>query len=185
MNTFVKNASQAEIIRTTQKDSQFTEQINENIAEILQQLGQNRQIQYLRFSNVSNLLSEIFYHGYAAINQLQTLGEEYTGVIQINGNSVSLPHKLIQLIAIILEFGGESLLLHVLSILKRRIESNDDLRPEAKSFLLKTTNLIVKNFQYFHIIHRAFFYMNAGKYKISKRITGINYVSVCNSLYLH
>lgn len=177
MNSFIKPASQAEIVRTTQKDSQFTEKINENVAEILQQLSHNR-FHLIRYSELSNILSQIFYHGFASINRLQTLGEEYTGVIQIQGNSVSLPHKLIQLVAIVLEFGGESLLLHLLSVLTRKIDANVELKPEAKDFLLKTINVVINNFQYLHIIHRAFFYLNAGKYQISKRVTGINYVSI-------
>lgn len=182
MNSFIKPASQAEIVRTTQKDSQFTEQINENVAEILQQLSHSR-FHLFKYSDLSSVLSQIFYHGFASINRLQTLGEEYTGVIQIQGSSVSLPHKLIQLVAIVLEFGGESMLLHLLSILKRRIEANIELKPEAKDFLLKTINVVVNNFQYLHIIHRAFFYLNAGKYQISKRVTSINYVSLSLIIY--
>lgn len=183
MKTWIKSAGQAEIIRTTQKDQQYTNKINEDVVEIVQFLSQNsRQRDLIKFNTISAIVSKLMYHGFATMNRIQTLGEEYTGIIQIDNQSETLPNKLLQLISILLEFGGEFLVLKLLKIYEKRIIESDELVPEAKEFLLKLILTIEKSLPYIKALHRGFFYFNSGHYQLSKRMTSINYVSITTFL---
>ena len=179
MKTWIKRAGQAEIIRTTQKDQQYTNKINEDVVEIVQFLSQNsRQRDLIKFNTISAIVSKLMYHGFATVNRIQTLGEEYTGIIQIDNQSETLPHKVLQLVSILLEFGGEFLVLKLLKIYEKRIIESDELVPEAKEFLLKLIVTIEKALPYLKALHRGLFYLNSGHYQLSKRMTSINYVSI-------
>jgi peroxin-10 len=169
-------AGQAEIIRTVQKDLQYTEKINENVAEIAQYLSQNnRNYNVIKLGGLLSVLSKIAYHGFASINTMQTLGEEYTGIVQADKN-IRLPHKLTQLLAIFLEFGGLQLTTKLLNTLEQRVRNDEDILPDAKQTLLDTIKYSKFLLPYIHAIHRGVFYLNGGSYQISKRFTGINYI---------
>lgn len=174
-----KNATQAEIIRAVQKDSQFTEKINENCQNIAELLARNnRNFNLIKYNNLVNVLSKVFYHGFATVNQLQTLGEEYTGIIQVDNRKLALPNRFLQLIAIVLEHGGLQFTLKVLKVFESNVKNSPELLPEAKEKLLNTikfTNFIIP---YIGAIHNGLFYLYAGKYQLSKRFTSINYVIV-------
>lgn len=177
MKTYIKLARQPEIIRTTQKDLQYTSEINQNVLEIAQFLStHNRNL--IKFSDISKVLSNIFYHGFATVNRLQTLGEEYTGIIQIDDKTENLPSKLVQLIAIIAEFAGESFLLKLLKVYEKKVGESDELLPEARQTILKLICVVRSSVPYIKALHRGLFYLNSGHFQIAKRVTGINYVLV-------
>ncbi|CRL04357.1 CLUMA_CG017450, isoform A [Clunio marinus] len=177
MKPYIKLARQPEIIRTTQKDVQFSSEINQNILEVVQFLSQNNR-NLIKIGEVSKILSNIIYHGFATLNRLQTLGEEYTGIIQIDNNTDNLPTRFSQLIAIILEFAGESFLIRLLKVYEKKVEENDDLVPEAQETILKLIHVIKASIPYVKAFHRGLFYINSGHFQVSKRLTGINYVLV-------
>ena len=175
MKSFIKLARQPEIVRTTQKDFQYTSEINQNVLDVSQFLFTSNRF---RISEFSQIISNISYHAFAAVNRLQTLGEEYTGVIQISKQTDKLPSKLLQTLAIVLEFAGETFLLKVLKIYEQKVEENDDLLPEARNKLLKLLQVIRSSLPYIKVFHRGLFYFNSGHFQLSKRLTGINYVLV-------
>lgn len=177
MKSYIKLARQPEVIRTTQKDLQYTSEINQNVLEIVQFLAKNN-ISLIKFTELSKRLSSIFYHGFATINQLQTLGEEYTGIIQIDQRTANLPSKLSQLFAIIVEFAGESFFLKILKLYEQKIENNEELLPEVRRSILQFINIIRILVPYVKALHRGLFYLNSGHFQIAKRLTGINYVLV-------
>jgi peroxin-10 len=177
MKSYIKLARQPEVIRTTQKDLQFTSEINQNVLEIAQFLSRNSR-NLINFGEISKVLSNIFYHGFATVNRLQTLGEEYTGIIQIDNRTDNLPSKFFQLIAIVLEFAGETFLIKLLKVYERKVEQNEDLVPEAQETILKLIKLVRSSLPYIKALHRGLFYLNSGHLQVSKRLTGINYVLV-------
>jgi peroxin-10 len=177
MKSYIKQARQPEIVRTTQKDIQFTTEINQNVLEIAQFLSNNNR-NLIKFSEISRVLSNLFYHGFATINRLQTLGEEYTGIIQVDNRTDNLPSKLIQIVSIVLEFAGESFLLKLLKAYEKKVEENDELVPEARKSLLKLIQAVRSSLPYIKAFHRGLFYFNSGHFQLSKRVTGINYVLV-------
>lgn len=177
MKSYIKVARQPEVIRTTQKDLQYTAEIDQNVLEIAQFLSKNNP-NLIKFSEFSKVLSTLCYHGFATANRLQTLGEEYTGVIQIDQNTKNLPSKLFQLIAIVLEFAGERFLLKLLKVYERKVNESDELVPKAQETILKLIHAVRSSLPYIKAFHRGVFYLNSGHFQIAKRFTGINYVLV-------
>lgn len=177
MKSYIKLARQPEVIRTTQKDLQYSSEINQNVLEIAQFLSKhNRNL--IKFSELSKTFSNLFYHGFASLNRLQTLGEEYTGVIQIDSRTDNLPSKFLQLIAIILEFAGESFFLKMLKLYEKKVEESDELLPEARKTILKLICVVRSSVPYIKALHRGLFYLKSGHFQLAKRLSGIDYVLV-------
>lgn len=175
MSFYYANARQPEIIRTVQKDVIYTDQIGQNLSEILRF---SNNILWIKYNYLCNLIAELAYHGFASWNNLQTLGEEYTGIIQIDNQYITLPNKFLQLTSIILEFGGERLFYRVMKLVEHRIRNNEGLLPHVQENLIKCCRFIVAAVPYIQAMHRTWFYFMGGKYQIARRITGLNYVLI-------
>ncbi|XP_058126817.1 peroxisome biogenesis factor 10 [Anopheles ziemanni] len=179
MSLFHANAGQAEIIRSVQKDQEYIENIRSSLSEMLLLLSHR---QWFKYNAACKLIAEIMYHHYAILNNLQTLGEEYTGIIQVDANYVMLPNKALQLLAIILECGGEHLADRMLTYLDAEIDRSDELLVSVKNGLHKFIGTLRLIMPYVRGFHTSLFYINGGKYHISKRLTNINYVLIRNWL---
>ncbi|XP_017461209.1 PREDICTED: peroxisome biogenesis factor 10-like [Rhagoletis zephyria] len=168
-------ARQPEIVRSVQKDSRYTDELAEDLSDLLRLSGSRS---WIKYHQLCKLFAEITYHGFASINNLQTLGEEYTGTIQVDSAYMNIPSRLLQLVSIILEFGGDALYLRILQKLEKSIRDNDEMVPEAKQKLLTAIHVMRSSPQYIKALHKSLFYLRSNKYQISKRFTGINYVLI-------
>ncbi|SPP84970.1 peroxisome biogenesis factor 10 [Drosophila guanche] len=168
-------ARQPEIVRSVQKDARYTNELAEDFSDVLRLTGPRN---WIKFNQMCKLLAELSYHGFASMNNLQTLGEEYTGIIQVDGNYKQIPSRLMQLLAIVLEFGGDALFLRLLQKLELYIASHEEIRPEAKLQLKKVIHRLKQSPGYVKALHKSLFYLNSSKYQLSKRTTGINYVLI-------
>lgn len=175
MSFYYANARQPEILRTVQKDETFTNQIGQNLSDALRFTNTKLWIKYNHFCT---LLAELSYHGFASWNNLQTLGEEYTGIIQIDNKYIALPSKLLQLITIVMEFASERFLIQLVRNVECEIDQDRNLLPAARQNALKCCASLVAAIPYVQAMHRTWFYLHGGKYQISRRITGINYVLI-------
>uniref|UniRef100_A0A2M4AWP8 RING-type E3 ubiquitin transferase n=1 Tax=Anopheles triannulatus TaxID=58253 RepID=A0A2M4AWP8_9DIPT len=179
MSLFHANAGKAEIIRSVQKDQLHIEEIRTALSDLLVVLSQRH---WYRYNALCKPIAEILYHHYAILNNLQTLGEEYTGIIQVDSNYVMLPNKVLQLLAIVLEYGGEPAADRLLAYLQQELEQSDEMLPSAKRVINKFIDFVRASVPYVRAFHTSLFYINGGKYHISKRLTGINYVLIRNWL---
>uniref|UniRef100_A0A182QUP1 RING-type E3 ubiquitin transferase n=1 Tax=Anopheles farauti TaxID=69004 RepID=A0A182QUP1_9DIPT len=179
MSLFHANAGQAEIIRSVQKDQEQIEYVRAALSEVLLLLSQRH---WFKYNALCKLIAEILYHHYAILNNLQTLGEEYTGIIQVDANYVMLPNKALQLLAILLEYGGEHVADRVLTYVQTEIDRSEELLDSVKDKLHRLIDTLRVVVPYIRGFHTSLFYINGGKYHISKRITGINYVLIRNWL---
>lgn len=175
MSLYCANARQPEIIRAVQKDLYFTNNIGYSLDDILH--SSNTKL-WIKYHHLCTLLAELAYHGFASWNNLQTLGEEYTGIIQMDSKYITLPSKFLQLVAIMLEFAGERLLIKLLKNVQTEIERNNDLLPGPREKLLRCCEFILNIIPYVKAIHRTWFYLFGGKYQIARRLSGINYVLI-------
>lgn len=168
-------ARQPEIIRCVQKDTLYLNQIRELVLEIIELLNPNRyRLQF--YHKWSPHVSSLLYYGFHAVFRLQTLGEEYTGVVQLNKSFNNLPKIPTQLVSYILEFFGEAVVERLLRSLKRQIQASEELLEEPKQKLCKLMDILIRSLPFAKVLHLGVFYLNGGKYQISKRVTGINYV---------
>lgn len=175
MSFYYANARQPEILRSFQKDTNFTNKLSHDLSNVLR--FTNKKL-WIKYNNLCTLLMELAYHGFASHNNLQTLGEEYTGIIQIDSKYIGLPNKLLQMISIIMEYAGEHILIKLIKNVEHEIEQNPHIRPEAKIQLRRYCSLMQHAIPYIQATHRTWFFLFGGKYQISKRITGINYVLI-------
>ncbi|XP_037718797.1 peroxisome biogenesis factor 10 [Drosophila subpulchrella] len=168
-------ARQPEIVRSVQKDARYTNELAEDFSDVLRLTGPRN---WIKYNQMCRLLAELSYHGFASANSLQTLGEEYTGIIQVDGNYKQIPSRLLQLIAIVLEFGGDSLFQRLLQKVDAYVANHEEIRPEAKPQLKKIIQRLRQSPSYVKALHKSLFYLDASKYQLSKRTTGINYVLI-------
>ncbi|XP_055526321.1 peroxisome assembly protein 10-B [Wyeomyia smithii] len=179
MSLYHANAGQAEIIRTIQKDETYVEEIRAQLSDTLLLISQKN---WFKYQHLCKLIAEVLYHHYAIVHNLQTLGEEYTGIIQVDANYVMLPNKALQIFAILLEYGGEHVVERILTRLQMAIDRSDELLPKAKENFNLTLDAMKFIIPYVRGFHTSLFYISGGKYHISKRLTGINYVLIRNWL---
>lgn len=175
MSFYYANARQPEILRTVQKDAAFTNQLGHDLSDILR--FSNKKL-WIKYNSLCTLLMELTYHGFASYNNLQTLGEEYTGIIQIDSKYIALPSKLLQMASIIMEYAGEQLLVKLIKNVEHEIERNGEIRQEAKVQMKRCCSFLLHTIPYIQAMHRTWFYVHGGKYQISRRLTGINYVLI-------
>lgn len=175
MSFYYANARQPEILRTVQKDETFSQQIGQNLSDTLRFTNTKF---WIKYNHLCTLIGELAYHGFASWNNLQTLGEEYTGIIQIDNKYIALPSKLLQLITIIMEFASERFLIKLIKNVEHEIEQSTNLLPAARQNALKCCAIVLVAIPYVQAMHRTWFYLFGGKYQISRRITGINYVLI-------
>lgn len=186
MSFYYANARQPEILRTVQKDVTFTNQLGHSISDLLRCSNKTA---WIKYNHLCTMIAELAYHGFTSWNNLQTLGEEYTGIIQIDSKYIALPSKFLQMISIVMEFAGEYLLVKLIKNVEQEIERNPNILSEAKAKLVQCCQFTVKAIPYVQAMHRTWFYLKGGKYQISRHLTGINYVlirywlSVKHSIY--
>lgn len=168
-------ARQPEIIRCVQKDTLYLNQIRELALDIIRLVNPNGyRLQF--YHKWSPHVSSLLYYGFHAVFRLQTLGEEYTGVIQMNKRFDSLPNISGQIFTYLLEFFGEPFLERILRRLKREIAASEELLDVPKERLCQLMDFLIQSLPYAKGLHLGVFYLNGGKYQISKRLTGLNYV---------
>lgn len=175
MSFYYANAGQPEILRSIQKDETFTSTLGQQMSDILR-CSSNRH--WIKYNNLCKLFAELVYHGFACFNNLQTLGEEYTGIIQIDSKYIALPNKCLQFVAILLEFCGEDMVNKLVRTVERDVRNDDNLLPNAKNGILVVCNAVRQSVPYVKAVHRSVFYLQGNKLQVSKRLTGINYVLV-------
>lgn len=175
MSFYYAHARQPEILRTAQKDLTYTTAVGQQIADCMRIANPAA---WIRYNDLFPLIGQLAYHGFTSYANLQTLGEEYTGIIQIDGRYIALPSKCLQLTAIVLEFGGELLLQKLLRQLERDVEQSDDLLPAARDNIMRVCRWTRTAMPYVQAMHRSLFYLSGRKYQLSKRLLGINYVRI-------
>uniref|UniRef100_U5EZB7 RING-type E3 ubiquitin transferase n=1 Tax=Corethrella appendiculata TaxID=1370023 RepID=U5EZB7_9DIPT len=179
MSLYHAIAGQAEIIRTIQKDQTYIDELRSNLSDMLLMISQKN---WFKYNHLCKLIAEISYHHYAILNNLQTLGEEYTGIIQVDSQYSELPNKAVQILSICLEYGGEYFVTKFLAKLQNEIRKNDDFIPEVREKFIKWIDFIKIVVPYVNGIHSSVFYIKGGRYHISKQLTSINYILVRNWL---
>lgn len=92
MNFRNAKARQPEIVRSVQKDAHYTNDLSEDLSDILRLAGTRN---WIKYNKLCKLIAEICYHGFSSINCLQTLGEEYTGVLQVDSKYEHIPSRLV------------------------------------------------------------------------------------------
>ncbi|CAK1543618.1 unnamed protein product [Leptosia nina] len=161
-------AQPAEILRAWQKDDLYEKKLAGSLAKLLPSHHASKAIP----------TSSVVYKTFTTLRDLQTLGEEYSGIVQVDDSYHKLPTFCSRLMSILLSAFGENLTRSLLRSAEKQIELNTTLKPAAQNLflvILKTLGSILPQLE---SIHRALSYINGGPIQISKTVTNINYVHV-------
>ncbi|XP_054259037.1 peroxisome assembly protein 10-B isoform X2 [Macrosteles quadrilineatus] len=167
------SAGQAEIFRAKQKDDIYSDKLQKLWLDILLKYAGAQSWLCLRTFPVGHLL----YGAATTLCGLQTLGEEYTGIVQVDTSLTKVSPFVNRTFMLLLDSFGSVLLISVLNNLER-IVSKSGLQVRAKEDILETIRTLKTILPFLERCHRALFYCGGIYYQISKRITGIKYVLV-------
>ena len=88
----LRTASQAEILRSHQRDNDFISQMGETITDLLHRYNLYRN--FSRFIK-SDVPAKLLYFIVTSGLENQTLGEEYTGIVQANLRRQKVPSLMV------------------------------------------------------------------------------------------
>ncbi|XP_011497870.1 PREDICTED: peroxisome biogenesis factor 10 [Ceratosolen solmsi marchali] len=176
----VRNANQAEILRSYQRDNDLISDMSERITDILHRYNLYRNFSRYTKSDISaKLLYFIFTSGLGN----QTLGEEYTGIIQANLSKYKIPSLMVRIMSAILDYFGEEILIKIFKKLQITVNKNDcNLKSETKLFLSMFINKLCIVLPTLTMVHRGLFYIFGRYYSIGRRVTRIDYVKIYGPL---
>ncbi|KAK3871391.1 hypothetical protein Pcinc_021825 [Petrolisthes cinctipes] len=174
-----QQAGAAEVLRATQKDESFLDHLKSCISEIVQRVYGTRT--WLTYHKHGEVLCEILYYSLTTLSLRQTLGEEYTGILQVDTTRKRLPNVFQRVIMVAIQCFGPVIIQRLLRRLEESARSgklSTQLRPELRSFLLQHTPTLTHSLTIIHRLHLALFYFSGTFYHLAKRITGVKYVLI-------
>jgi len=175
-NRSLKCASRAEILRSHQRDDDFVKYLRKKLSEISQNFGVHRTLlQYIHSDVPLKLLYFVFTSGMGN----QTLGEEYTGIVQANLEQRKVPTLTVRVLAATLECLGERMLLKLLQQLETRVNHpRNELTPAARTFLNTLLSKLRIMIPIIVLFHKGMFYIYGRYYSLGRRIAGLDYTKV-------
>ncbi|CAL7939055.1 unnamed protein product [Xylocopa violacea] len=172
----LKVASPAEILRAHQRDDGMVKYLREKVINVLQLLEKQRGLLPLIHSDIPfKLIYFLFTSGMGN----QTLGEEYTGIVQANLDALKVPSLFARVLAVVLECFGEIALLRLLKRLELLVNHpNSNLTPTATILLNSFISKMCTMIPIIILFHKGLFYMFGQYYSLGKRIAGVDYAKV-------
>lgn len=156
-------ATQAQIIRSNQKDTQHVSQLREQIADVLRNYFGSRWLN--RREAEVELMTSILYFSLTSLRATQTLGEEYVGMWPLDPTSRSLLTRKLR-IALVL-----------LPTLPGYLASKLAARFKPGSITENGLRAIPSIFEAAGELNLALFYLSGTYYSLTKRLLGIRHVS--------
>lgn len=161
-------AQPAEVLRAWQKDNLYENQLADSLARLLPS----------HHASKAAPVSALLYKSFTTLKDLQTLGEEYSGIVQVDETYHKLPTFCSRLLSILLSAFGENFTRRLLRNAEKSVEQNGNLQPEAQNAFLVILKAFTSIIPQMVSIHRALSYIQGGPIQIGKTITGIDYVHV-------
>lgn len=172
----LKCASQAEILRSHQRDDDFVKHLRQKLSEILQNFGVHRTFfQFIQSDIPLKLVYFVFTSGMGN----QTLGEEYTGIVQANLEARKVPTLTVRILAAILECLGERMLLKLLGQCQMYVNRpHSQLTPTAITFFNTFLTKLRTMIPIIVLFHKGLFYIYGRYYSLGRRIAGLDHTKV-------
>jgi len=178
-------ANIGELLRSAQRDEQYLHQTNNHFNALAQKwLGLRNWVQ---FRQELELLNKFVYYLVTTLSGLQTLGEEYVRIVQIDGDKLLVPKLWKRFIMIVLHTFTPLLLTRSLSAFNRILQNRQIQLPsvlnsdQRRDQLVQMIPYIEQSFQTIHRIHLILFYLFGNYYNLSKRVSGIQYTPIRQS----
>lgn len=174
-NRKLMSASQAEILRSHQRDDDFVKHLRDKLSTILQNFGLHKTLQYMQ----SDIPFKFIYFFFTSGMGNQTLGEEYTGIVQADLEARKVPTLTVRVLAVVLECLGERMLLKLLGRLQTCVNHpHSELTPTAITFLNVFLSKLRAMIPILILFHKGIFYIYGRYYSLGRRIAGLDYTKV-------
>lgn len=166
----MKHPGPAEVLRATQKDEGFLDQLRGAGADIFQWLKGSREL--MQWRPVIEACCDMAYYSLTTLSSYQTLGEEYSGIIQIANNNY-LPSRKRRMCMILVHTWGPLLYCRLVPLLEKQLR---DVSIWSKlSSPLGSLSFVLTLLQRYHV---ALFYLDGRFYHLAKRLANVQYVLV-------
>lgn len=169
-------AGPAEILRSSQKDELAVGKLQKLCEDVVLSLLGPRLL--IKYKSVIQRIGQLLYFGNTTLLGLQTLGEEYTGILQVDDTFQSVPSLLTRVLMILLQCYGTELFILFINELEKNTKQNQELDSELKKKILRWLALMKILLPSVTLLHKTLFYCSCGTYHFSKRVTGVNYVLI-------
>jgi peroxin-10 len=148
------------ILRASQRDEFYIIQIRSLLNDLFKSFFGQRAFQ--KSSQNLKFFSDFVYYGFTTLMGTQTLGEEYSDIILVDGQRrpLGFPQKLISIAMMVFT---PFLVKKIFAVLKKQ---NNDLVQVCEQILLGPT----------FSIHLAIFYFTGAYHHVVKRFSGVRYV---------
>ncbi|PAA87604.1 hypothetical protein BOX15_Mlig002330g2 [Macrostomum lignano] len=170
--------SHAELVRAYRMDELWISRIAEHLDRLaLAVLGLERYTACRSgLSAFGQVASKALYYGASTAQCLQTLGEEYVNLVQVDRSRRRLPGSRARLFLILLQCLFPDLLLWLLRRVEHRCRSDltlsEPIQRRRLALLSRLSALATSAYE----LNSALFYINGSYYQLSKRVLGINYL---------
>jgi len=166
-------AGRGEILRAAEKDESYLTSLHQRLTSLGLDLAGPEL--WLRSRHLAEPLARLLYLTITNLSGRQTLGEEYTGLVQISQGR--LPSRLRRLLMILLQTCGPHLLKYLLKHIENTVKNDPSVRKDAKKKLLTTISYGDTALEFLNKINVCLFYFHGSFYHLAKRLTGIRYVN--------
>lgn len=172
----LKSANQAEILRASQRDNDFVSNLSEKLSDLLTRFKGYRSLLHFMQSDVP---ARFIYFVLTSGMGNQTLGEEYTGIVQADLDARKVPSLSARILAAVLECFGEQAFLRILERLQTSINHpHSELTPAAVTFLNNFLSKLRALVPLLILAHRGLFYIFGRYYSLGKRLAGVDYAKI-------
>ncbi|KAJ2499858.1 peroxisome biogenesis factor 10 [Coemansia sp. RSA 1972] len=169
-------AGQADIVRSTQKDSYYEQHLHTQISDLVQQTRGTR-FHAAHQTEIAAATSALYY-GLTTLTGAPTLGEEYCGILQIDSHKV-YPTLGRRVLLVFLHSMGGLMGGHFLHVLRQWMQRRRLRQGEAKPTRIeRVLERVAKGgvAQKLMMAHLVVFYFTGAYYGWAKRLSGIRYV---------
>lgn len=177
-------AGQPELVRSNQKDVYYLGFLREGVGQLFRNL--RGPFSWIKWKTELDLLADICYFGLTTISGFQTLGEEYCNIVQVDKSKTRIPSTLRRGSLVFLYVFGPYVIDKALTRLELWLQTQEYCPSGLNSRVRETLSTLIPFVRtvvvYIHRAHLALFYLNGIFYHIAKRLTGIQYLLVRNSL---
>jgi peroxin-10 len=168
-----------QLLRSAEKDEQNLIVLNSDFNSIFQKWFGIRN--WIQWRQELILFNKFVYYLLTTVSGLQTLGEEYVNIVQIDGNKLLVPKLYKRLLMTVLQTFTPFLLSRTLSSFKNILLNNSIQLPSIvnsqrrRHQLIQILPFIEQSFEIINRIHLIVFYFYGNYYHLSKRVTNIGY----------
>ena len=183
-------ATAPDIIRSYQKDTFFQAVLLENLSNVLQTLYGTRFIH--NYTSEARTFTELLYFGCTTLIGNRTLGEEYCDLVQVEDDTLKLPHILRRAGYIVSTVLLPYLFSKTLPAFRawvrlkfdrnlRRLASCNDSKVESigsqrlQSYIISNLQTLT-SFSPLYALSLSIFYFKGSYYHIGKRLLGLRYI---------